>query len=77
MTVSEAVVVVVAPGAVVVVVVVQIHITLHHIIQYVQSWAYVTKGDVGNGSTSRELWSGPHLMPKTRIQQKKVYPTAP
>ena len=56
----------------VVVVVVQIHIKLHRIIQCIQSRACGTKDDVGNETTSSKLWSGPHLMPKTRNQQKKV-----
>ena len=52
-------------GNFVVVIVAQSHITLHNIIQCLQSRACVTNGDVGNESKSRELWSGPHLMPKT------------
>ena len=64
-------------NVVVVVVVVQIHITLHCIVQCTQSWAYVTKADVSNESTSRELWSGPQLMPKDENSTKQVYPNAP
>ena len=64
------VVVVVAPGAVVVV---QIHITLHIASQNASKvGAYVTKGDVGNESTSKKLLSSPHVMPIDEKIKKNV-----
>ena len=56
----------------VIVVVVQMHITAHCIIQCIQ--VYITEGDVGNESTTRELWSSPHLMPIDETSRKKCIP---
>ena len=52
---------------------------LHHVALYHASnvEAYVTKGDVGNESTSRELRSTPHLMPIDDKSMKKVYSNVP
>ena len=49
---------------------------IHHIASYnaFKFGAYVTKGDVGNESTSRESWSSQHQMSIDEKSTKKVYP---